>query len=161
MVHPAASRPRRVGAGPWPPRRGLAVRRRIALELARKTYSRKHEARRLQGEILAATGRMHEALPLIQASIGLAQELQTRRDIWMGSLALGQLLLKLARDKEAEVAFNAAAATIESIAAALKTESLRRSFLAAPPVLEAFKVLGRRPPIIEPPSPDLLVESLS
>jgi predicted ATPase len=132
-----------------------------SLELARKTYSRKHEARaqRLRGEILAATGRMNEALPLIQASIGLAQELQTRRDIWMGTLALGKLLLKLARDKEAEVAFNAAAATIESIAAALKTGSLRRSFLAAPPVLEAFQVLGRRPPAIEPPGPSSIVKA--
>jgi tetratricopeptide (TPR) repeat protein len=125
-----------------------------SLQLACKTHARKHEARaqRLQGEILAATGRMNEALPLIQASIGLAQELQTRRDIWMGTLALGKLLMRLGRDKEAEVAFNSAAATIESIAAALKTDVLIRSFLAAPPVLEAFQVLGRRPPIIEPPS---------
>jgi tetratricopeptide (TPR) repeat protein len=132
-----------------------------SLELARKTYARKHEARaqRLQGEILAATGRINEALQLIQASIGLAQQLQTRRDIWMGTLALGKLLLKLARDKEAEVAFNAAAAAIESIAAALKTDSLIRSFLAAPPVLEVFQMLGRRPPTIEPPSPSLTVKA--
>jgi tetratricopeptide (TPR) repeat protein len=122
-----------------------------SLELARKTYSRKHEARaqRLQGESLAATGRVNEALSLIQASIGLAQELHTRRDIWMGTLALGRLLIKLGRDKEAEVAFNTAAATIESIAAALKTDVLIRSFLSAPSVLEAFKMLGRRPPIID------------
>jgi tetratricopeptide (TPR) repeat protein len=132
-----------------------------SLDLARTTYARKHEARAqlLQGEILAATGRMNDALPLIQASIGLAQQLQTRRDIWMGTLALGKLLLKLARDKEAEVAFNTAAATIESIAVALKTDVLLRSFLAAPPVLEAFKVLGRRPPIIEPPSPSSTVKA--
>jgi tetratricopeptide (TPR) repeat protein len=50
-----------------------------SLELARKTYARKHEARaqRLQGEILAATGRVNEALPLIRASVALARELQT------------------------------------------------------------------------------------
>jgi class 3 adenylate cyclase/tetratricopeptide (TPR) repeat protein len=126
-----------------------------SLELARKQYFRKHEARaqRLQGEILVATGRMNDALPLIQASIGLAQQLQTRRDIWMGTLALGKLLMRLGKDKEAEVAFKTAAVTIESIAAALKTDVLVRSFLAAPPVLEVFQVLGRRPPIIEPPSP--------
>jgi class 3 adenylate cyclase/tetratricopeptide (TPR) repeat protein len=132
-----------------------------SLELARKTYARKHEVRaqRLQGEILAATGRLKEALPLLQASVMAAQELQTRRDIWMGTLALGKLLARLGKDKEAEVAFNTACETIESIAAALKTDVLLRSFLAAPPVLEAFKVLGRQPPIIEPPSPSLTVKA--
>jgi class 3 adenylate cyclase/tetratricopeptide (TPR) repeat protein len=132
-----------------------------SLELARKTYSRKHEARAqlLQSEILAATGRMNEALPLVQASIRLAKELQTRRDIWMGTLTLGKLLTRLGRDKEAEGAFNIAAATIESIAAALKTDVLVRSFLAAPPVLEAFQLLGRRPPVIEPPSPSLTLKA--
>jgi hypothetical protein len=77
----------------------------------------------------------------------------------MGALALGKLLTRLGRDKEAEVAFNTAAAAIESISAALKTEVLVRSFLAAPPVLEAFQVLGRRPPIIEPPSASLTVKA--
>ena len=125
-----------------------------SLELARKTYSRKHEARaqRLQGEILAATGRLKEAAPLLEASVGLAQELKTPREVWMGALALGNALLRLGKDTEAEVALNTAAATIEWIAAALKTDVLIRSFLAAPSVLEAFKVLGRRPPIIKPPS---------
>ena len=125
-----------------------------SLELARQTYARKHEARAqlLQGEILAATGRPNEALPLIQASVGLAQELQTRRDIWMGTLALGNLLMRLGKDKEAEVAFNTSAATIESIAAGLKTDFLSRAFVAAPPVLEVFKLLGRRAPVIEPAS---------
>jgi hypothetical protein len=102
---------------------------------------------------------MNEALPLIQASISLAQELQTRRDIWMGTLALGKLLTRLGKDKEAEVAFNTAAGTIESIAAALKTDVLIRSFLAAPAVLEVFQVLGRQPPIIEPPSPSSTVRT--
>jgi len=132
-----------------------------SLELARKTYSRKHEARaqRLQGEILAATGRLKESAPILEASVTLAHDLKVPRDEWMGALALGKLLMRLGKDKEAEVAFNTAAATIESIAAALKTNVLIRSFLAAPPVLEAFQVLGRRPPIIEPPSPSLTVKA--
>jgi tetratricopeptide (TPR) repeat protein len=132
-----------------------------SLELARKTYSRKHEARaqRLQGEILAASGRLKESAPILEASVVLAQGLKVRRDEWMGNLALGKLLTRLGKDKEAEVAFNTAAAAIESIAAALKTDVLVRSFLAAPPVLEPFKVLGRRPPTIEPPSPSLTVKA--
>jgi tetratricopeptide (TPR) repeat protein len=118
-----------------------------SLVLARKTYARKHEVRaqRLQGEVLAATGRVIEALPLMRASVSLAQELQTRRDIWMGNLALGKALTKLGRDTEAEASFKTAVATIESIVAGLKTDSLLRSFLAASPVIEAFQALGRRP----------------
>jgi class 3 adenylate cyclase/tetratricopeptide (TPR) repeat protein len=123
-----------------------------SLELARKTYARKHEARaqRLQGEILAATGRINEALPLMQASVALAQKLQTRRDIWMGTLALGKTLVRLGKDKEAEAAFKTSAETIELIAAALKTDSLIRSFLGAPPVREVFQILGRPSPSGDP-----------
>jgi hypothetical protein len=132
-----------------------------SLELARKTSSRKHQARaqRLQGEILAATGRLDEAVPLLEASVGFARALKTPREIWMGALALGNALLRLGRDKEAELAFSTAAGTIESIATALKTEVLIRGFLAAPPVIEAFKVLGRRPPMIEPPGGSIIVKS--
>jgi len=104
---------------------------------------------------IAANGRLNEAAPLLEASVGLAQELKTRREVWMGALALGKTLIRLGKDKEAEVAFKAAAATIESIAAALKTDALIRSFLAAPSVLEVFQVLGRRPPISERPSASL------
>jgi tetratricopeptide (TPR) repeat protein len=118
-----------------------------SLELARKTYARKHEPRalRLQGEILAATDRAPEAVPLIQASVAAAQKLQTRRDIWMGTLALGKNLIRLGKEKEAEAAFNTSAETIESIAAALKTDSLIQSFLSALPVREVFQKLGRNP----------------
>ena len=64
-----------------------------SLELARKTYSRKHEARaqRLHGEILAATGRLKESATILEASVMLAHDLKVRRDEWMGALALGKL----------------------------------------------------------------------
>jgi hypothetical protein len=52
--------------------------------------------------------------------------------------------MRLGRDKEAEVALNASAATIESIATGLKTDFLSRAFVSGPPVLEVFKLLGRR-----------------
>ena len=87
-----------------------------SLELARKTYARKHEARaqRLLGEIVAATGRLDDSARILEASVMLAQSLKLRRDEWMGALALGQLLIRLGKDKEAEVALNTAVATIES-----------------------------------------------
>jgi tetratricopeptide (TPR) repeat protein len=129
-----------------------------SLDLARKTCARKHEARaqRLQGEILSASGRTNQAVPLFQSSAALAQELQTRRDIWMGTLALGKALMRLGKDKEAEAAFKTSAETIELIASALKTNSLINSFLSAPLVREVFQTFGRRPPITDAavPSPD-------
>jgi hypothetical protein len=88
-----------------------------------------------------------------------AQGLKVPRDEWMGALALGKLLMRLGKDKEAKVALNTAAATIESIAAALKTDVLVRSFLAAPPVLEAFQLLGRQPPIIKLPNASLTIKA--
>ena len=123
-----------------------------SLELARKTYARKHEPRAqcLQGEILAATGRLNEALPLLQESVNAAQELHTRRDIWMGTLVLGKTLSRLGKDKEAETAFKTSAETIELIVAALKTDSLIRSFLGAPLVRDVFQLVGRRPPSGDP-----------
>jgi class 3 adenylate cyclase/tetratricopeptide (TPR) repeat protein len=126
-----------------------------SLELARKTCARKHEGRaqRLRGEIFAETGRLDEALTPLHASVALAQELQTRRDIWMGALALGKTLLRVGQDKEAETAFKISAETIETIAAALKTDSLIRCFRDAPPVREVFQLLGRHPPSGDPRLP--------
>jgi hypothetical protein len=52
-----------------------------------------------------------------------------------------------------------AAATIESIAAALKTDVLIRSFLGAPPVHKVYKVLGQQPPTIDPPNASVTVKA--
>jgi hypothetical protein len=56
----------------------------------------------------------------------------------------------MTRSRRILVAFNSAAATIGSIAAALKSDSLIRSFLSAAPVPEVFQALGRRPPTVAP-----------
>jgi tetratricopeptide (TPR) repeat protein len=125
-----------------------------ALELARRTHSRKHEAPalRLPGEVLAATGRLKDSVPILEASVALAHDLKVPRDEWLGALALGKLLMRLGKDKEAEHAFTGAAETIESVASALKTEPLIRSFATAPRVIEVFRALGRIPPLGKPPS---------
>jgi len=160
MAHPPALRPGALALarGRHDEARQFATE---SLELARKTYSRKHEARaqRLQGEILAATGRLKESTPMLEAAVTLSQHLKVPRDEWMGALALGKLLMRLGKDKEAEVAFNTSAAAIEAIAAGLKTDFLSRAFLAAPPVLEVFKLLGRRAPVIKPPGTSLAVKA--
>jgi hypothetical protein len=62
-----------------------------SLELARKTYAPKHEARAQcqRGEILAATGRLEESVSILEVSVRLAQDQKIPRAIWMGSFALG------------------------------------------------------------------------
>ena len=53
--------------------------------------------------------------------------------------------MKHGKEMEAEAAFKLSAVTIESIAAALATDTLIRSFLRAPLVVEVFQLLGQHP----------------
>ncbi len=119
-----------------------------SLEQATRTDSQKHvvRARMLQGEILAVSGRLAEGAELLGASVQLAERLGTPREVWIGKAALGRVLNRLGRDKEAEAHLAEAARTIEAIAGKLRTPSLHRSFLSAEPVLEIYRTLGRRPP---------------
>jgi lipopolysaccharide biosynthesis regulator YciM len=119
-----------------------------SLALATQTDSRKHivRAQRLQGTILAARGRLEEAVQTLATSVHGAEHLQTPRDVWLGQAALGKVLAQLGRDQEAEAHLTQATHTIESMAATLHTPRLRQSFLRAAPVLEMYAILGHRPP---------------
>ncbi|MGH8060135.1 MAG: tetratricopeptide repeat protein, partial [Candidatus Entotheonellia bacterium] len=119
-----------------------------SLEMATQTDSPKHVARaqRLQGDILAASGRLDDAVRALEGSVKLAERLQTPREVWLGKAALGRVLARLGREKAAEVHFIQAAHTIEAIADKLQLPSLRRSFLAAEPVVDLYRTLGQRPP---------------
>jgi len=123
-----------------------------SLEMATQSDSRKHvvRAQRLQGQVLAATGRLADAVGTLEASVGSAESLGTPREVWVGKADLGEALARLGRDREAEARFAEAAGAIEAIAAKLTTPRLRRSFLGAEPVLEVYRRLGRRPPPAEP-----------
>ena len=101
---------------------------------------------RLQGAILAAQGRLEHAARAMTASLDQARMLGTARESWIGQAALGQVLTRLGRDREAEAQLTAAAQTIESIAAKLVTPQLRRSLLGAEPVADVFRTLGRTLP---------------
>jgi tetratricopeptide (TPR) repeat protein len=119
-----------------------------ALEAATQCRQRKHASRamRLQGAILAAQGRLEDAARAMTASLDQARMLGTARESWIGQAALGQVLTRLGRDREAEAQLTAAAQTIESIATKLVTPQLRRSFLGAEPVADVFRTLGRTLP---------------
>jgi class 3 adenylate cyclase/tetratricopeptide (TPR) repeat protein len=119
-----------------------------SLEMATRFWARKHAARaqRLQGEILVANGRFEEGAAMLEASVQLAEELKTPREVWTGRSALGKVLVRLGKDREAEKQFMKAAATIEVIAGRLTTPALAGSFLGAERVRDVYRLLGRRPP---------------
>jgi tetratricopeptide (TPR) repeat protein len=119
-----------------------------SLDAATRCRQRKHAARalRLQGGILAAQGRLPEAARVLTASLDQARVLGTTRESWIGHAALGDVLTRLGRDKDAETQLAAAANAIESIAAKLVTPRLRQRFLGAEPVVRVYQTLGRTPP---------------
>src|SRR5262249_10647323 len=119
-----------------------------SLDAATECRQRKHAARamRLQGEILAAQGRLEDAARTLSVSVDQARVLGTPRESWAGHAALGHVLTRCGRDTEAETQLTGAAQTIEAIAAKLVTPRLRQSFLGAEPVARVFRTLGRTPP---------------
>ena len=119
-----------------------------SLEGARACRQRKHATRavRLQGAILAAQGRLEDAARVLADSLKQSHALGTVRESWMGQAALGEVLTRLGRDREAEEWLSGAADGIESIAARLVARHRRRSFLSAEPVVRVFRTLGRTAP---------------
>jgi tetratricopeptide (TPR) repeat protein len=117
-------------------------------ELASTTVSRKHLARAqwLQGEILAADGRLEEAVRSFQQSADLARRIGTPREHWMAAAALGRALIRTGRDDDAQAQFELAAEQLDRIAKRLTAPKLRQAFVCAEPVLEIYRLLGRRPP---------------
>jgi predicted ATPase/class 3 adenylate cyclase len=121
-----------------------------SLEMATRSDSRKHiaRARRLQGMVLAATGRHEEAASTLESSIALAEQIGTHPDVWIARFSLGKVLLKLGKDREAEEQFMSALRTLEKITNGLHTPGFRKTLLASQPVAELYSALGRRPPSI-------------
>ncbi len=120
-----------------------------SLEMASRSDSRKHIARamRLQGMVLAASGRLEDAAGALESSVTLTTQLGTHPDIWMAKSSLGQVLIKLGRDREAEEQFMSALRTLEDIANNLHTPGLKKALFASQPVAELYSALGRRPPL--------------
>ena len=120
-----------------------------SLEMASRSDSRKHIARgrRLQGMVLAANGRLEDAAGTLESSAALAEQIGTRPDVWLARSALGKVLLKLGRDREAEEQLMNALRSLEAITNNLHTPGLKKALLASQPVAELYSALGSRLPI--------------
>jgi hypothetical protein len=84
------------------------------------------------------------------ASVHLAEQLQTPREVWLGKAALGKALAALGRDQEAETVYGQTLQIIDAIVATLWTPQMRRTFLSAAPILEVYAALGERPALVPP-----------
>ena len=147
LAHPAATRPWGAGAGRGAARRSLDLRHPVPgtgdPDRLPEAWGTRPVAAR---GILAASGRLEEAVQTLASSVRLAEHIQTPREVWLGQAALGKVLARLGRDKEAEAQLTQATQTIEAIAANLHTPRLHHSFLSAAPVLDIYAALGHRPP---------------
>ena len=119
-----------------------------SLQAAADSDAQKHvaAAERLQGEVLAAGARLPEAVEALTAAAARAGRLGTPRELWVASAALGGVLVRMGRDREAQHHHEHAAATLDAIGGGLTTPSLRRSFCGAERVREVYRAAGRRPP---------------
>ena len=97
--------------------------------------------------VLAASGRLEDAAGSLESSVALATQIGIHPDVWMARSSLGQVLIKLGRDREAEEQFMGAVRTLEDIANKLHTPNLKKALLASQPVAELYLALGRRPPL--------------
>src|SRR5262249_5160037 len=98
------------------------------------------------GAVLAARGQLAEAVPVLEAAVRRAAQLQTPRELWMGQAALGRVFAQLGRDAEAEHAYRQATQTLDALAARLRSPPVRRALLSAAPVLEVYTAVGSSPP---------------
>jgi tetratricopeptide (TPR) repeat protein len=116
--------------------------------VATQTDSRKHMARALclQGEVLAASGRIDDAVARLEDAVRLAERIGARPDLWRCLAALGRARIKRGDDAGAEEAYRRAGQVIESIADGLGQPALQRCFLHAEPVGEVYRALGRTLP---------------
>ena len=126
----------------------IEERHEDAWQIATQSDAQKHMARAelLQGEVLVASGRLEDAVPRLATALERAERLGTPREVWMTGAALGGVLARLGRDREAEASLLQAAETIEAIASKLTTPALQRPFVTSEPVAKIFRALGRPAP---------------
>lgn len=89
------------------------------------------KGRRLQGQALAAQGRLDLAEQELDAALVMAKQVANPPQLWKTFVALGDLRRAQGRTEDAGHAYRDALAVIEGVAAGLTDESLRATFLAS------------------------------
>ncbi|MDX1615307.1 MAG: adenylate/guanylate cyclase domain-containing protein [Candidatus Promineifilaceae bacterium] len=109
-----------------------------ALKLARQAddYARRHEMAHIMpqvqltlGKVLAANDENAQALAALDEAVSRAQALEMAPFVWQAHAAAADLLARLGRSDQAAQRREAARATIQTIAAGLEDDALRRAYL--------------------------------
>jgi Flp pilus assembly protein TadD len=95
------------------------------------------DARRIQGEALAALGRLDEALVTLCGAKLEAAALSAEPPRWRACLALGELLRQTGRQDEAAAEFDEALGLLHAVSTSLSDPDLRRSFSESESVTRA------------------------
>lgn len=103
------------------------------LELALYNDSIKNvvKARRLRGQIRVAEGNFEQAEAELAAAIDIAMELGNPPQLWKTNAAIGDLRRAQGRTDDSRRAYGEALAVIEGIAASLRDDGLRETFLGS------------------------------
>ncbi len=123
------------------PAEALANARRVLTEAPRfRVFAA--DAARIEGEALAALGRLGEAEATLRQAKAAAVEISTDPPRWRACLALGDLFRRTGRSDEADAEFAEALALMEAMASTLSDVELRRAFESSEPMRRARQISG-------------------
>jgi tetratricopeptide (TPR) repeat protein len=118
------------------PDEALANARRLLTEAPRFRVLAA-DATRIEGEALAALGRLDEAEATLRQAKAAAIEIRTDPTRWQACLALGGVLRRIGRTDEADAKLAEALALLETMAGTLSDPELRRAFESSEPMRHA------------------------
>jgi tetratricopeptide (TPR) repeat protein len=93
---------------------------------------------RVRSHILSARGQLEEAKAELNRALSLAAKLGNPTQLWCTHQALGNLLLKQGKSKEASAEFQTAFKLVQGIAEGLTDEALKEGYLQSEPIQELF-----------------------
>ena len=103
------------------------------LALAEPSDSKKNvvKGRRLRGQVFLAQGKLAEVERELATALEIAQQIGNLPQLWKTHAALGDLRKAQGKTDDARQAYRDALAVIEGVAAGLRDESLRETFLSS------------------------------
>jgi tetratricopeptide (TPR) repeat protein len=93
-------------------------------------------AGRLKGNILSESGKFEEAQDEFERALNLALQMGNPTQLWMTQKALGDLLIKFGRRRQADSQFRRAFEVVDDVATGLTDPKLKKCFLNSEPILD-------------------------
>jgi tetratricopeptide (TPR) repeat protein len=129
------------------------------LQVAEQSQSMKNavKSQRLRAQVFLAQGKLEEAEQELSIALEVAQRIGNPPQLWKTYAVLGDLLQQQDQPDDAQKAYGDAFAVIEGVAAGLKNQSLRDTFMNSQHVQEIAEKAqsenkGARLRIVKPPN---------